>query len=79
MSKSRKRISLSVLNLSVAKKSQASLFEVVEIEEDKEKKVCPHRHEIETDTDWGAPWGVRMTATCKACGSVRGRTGSLND
>lgn len=29
--------------------------------------------EAATETDWGAPHGVRMTWTCRACGEIRGR------
>jgi hypothetical protein len=55
------------------------LFDIIEQEEDKEKTkeqlqaVCPHRVEEKTDTDWGPPWGLRMTFTCVRCGRIRGR------
>jgi hypothetical protein len=26
-----------------------------------------------TETDWGPPYGVRLTWTCAACGEIRGR------
>lgn len=57
-----------------ARQEGPSLFDVIEIEEAKEDpKSCQHRHEEKTDTDWGKPYGLRMTWTCLACGHVRGR------
>lgn len=29
--------------------------------------------EVKTETDWGEPWGWRMTWTCRRCGKIRGR------
>jgi len=34
---------------------------------------CPHKNEEKTETDWGKPYGVRMTWTCRDCGKIRGR------
>lgn len=35
----------------------------------------PECHHVEdrTETDWGEPYGVRMTWTCRHCGGIRGR------
>lgn len=51
-----------------------TLFDLADLKEGKE---CQHLREVETDTDWGPPYGVRMTATCLDCGNVRGRAGKL--
>jgi hypothetical protein len=51
-----------------------NLFDVIEIEIAKENPAnCKHVKWKKTDTDWGAPYGVRMTWTCETCGLVRGR------
>jgi len=55
-----------------------SLLDFATVEADVAKPVvnpemCAHRDELKTDTDWGSPYGVRMTWTCLACGHVRGR------
>lgn len=55
------------------------LFSVVEIDvvparqAPLDLKFCLHKVELKTETDWGAPWGVRMTWTCRDCQRVRGR------
>lgn len=41
-----------------------------------EDDTCLHREEERTETDWGPPYGRRMTWTCRACGEVRGRVGA---
>lgn len=49
------------------------LLDLVEIEDAKrDPDTCEHRHEVKTETDWGPPYGIRMTWTC-ACGRIRGR------
>jgi len=56
------------------KPDQPSLFDVIERDEMREHpERCIHRTEQKTDTDWGPPYGVRMTLTCDACGRIRGR------
>ena len=35
---------------------------------------CSEAHDWrKTVTDWGEPWGERLTETCQRCGEVRGR------
>ena len=59
-----------------ASTNQRSIFEVLELEEARANpETCLHRVEQKTDTDWGPPYGVRMTWTCEACKRVRGRVG----
>lgn len=53
-----------------------SLLDFVDADEETGKvnpETCVHRDELDTDTDWGPPYGVRMTKTCLACGQIRGR------
>lgn len=50
------------------------LFDLIEKDIAQENPAnCKHVKEEPTETDWGPPYGVRMTWTCKACGRVRGR------
>ena len=56
-----------------------NLFDIIEKEEDKERtpeelqKICTHTSEEKTETDWGPPYGLRMTWTCTRCKRIRGR------
>jgi len=65
-----------------------NLFDIIEEAENKElaelmvnddqfrknlQEKCPHLTEEMTETDWGPPWGLRLTWTCKRCKRVRGR------
>lgn len=34
---------------------------------------CAHQREEKTETDWGPPYGLRLTWTCHDCGRIRGR------
>lgn len=61
----------------LSKLSEPSLFDLIEIEEDKEAKICEHRHEEKSFTFWQHLKEERMTWTCKACGNVRGRCTNL--
>lgn len=60
--------------------STLDLFDTIEIEAVPARervlvdpKFCAHKAELRTETDWGKPWGMRMTWTCRDCGRVRGR------
>jgi hypothetical protein len=50
------------------------LLDLMELEDDRAKLTeCLHRQEQRTFTDWGPPYGIRMTWTCVACSHIRGR------
>jgi hypothetical protein len=55
--------------------NKRGLFDILEIEEDREKgeEKCPHRHEKKTLTVWPGETFERCTWTCEACGRIRGR------
>lgn len=64
-----------------------NLFDIIEEDENKElaelikddqfrqnlQQNCPHISEEMNETDWGPPWGIRMTWICKRCKHIRGR------
>ena len=51
-----------------------SLFDVIEIEDDKERgEDCKHTHEVKTFTVWEGETWERLTWSCLACGRIRGR------
>lgn len=50
------------------------LFDLIEQDIAQENpENCEHKKESKTMTDWGPPYGVRMTWTCDACKRIRGR------
>jgi hypothetical protein len=62
------------IRMGIRTKSGPSLFDQIEIEEDKEKgEHCTHSHENETFTVWPNETFERMTYTCLGCGRIRGR------
>jgi rubrerythrin len=53
-----------------------NLLDLMEAGEPKPKQAdCRHPRDRQekTNTDWGSPYGVRMTWTCRDCGYVTGR------
>ena len=57
-----------------AKASQFNLFDLIEIEEDKESpEECRHRHEEKGFHVWKDLPGQRMVWICRSCGNIRGR------
>ena len=57
------------------KTSHPTLWEALDIEEDKEKpkELCPHRYFDKTETVWPGETFARLTSTCRACRKVFGR------
>lgn len=70
------------------KRQQASLFDILEVEEAKLLPECPHprwghchplrleggeHREQKTETQWPGEAFNRLTWTCEACGRIRGR------
>jgi hypothetical protein len=50
-----------------------SLFDLFDEPPKVDPAKCAHKIEEKTETDWGPPYGKRLTWTCTRCGRIRGR------